>query len=281
MTANEDRGLKFVELIKDTELRDGPTLRAGTVGYCTGEESETHVRVQWLSFDPIVAHRHADMRLTTKHAWDAARNAERAADAKADAPLLDDALAAIEARAPTTTERIDTALAAIREKRARERLRWEREAAEWTDAEIAEHITDRFAPVEVPPCRVCGSALSIASAGGGPTVWACGGMEPDPADPERYRYAEGRTPADEHYSRSRWEDRRCGGDPAVMELLRRAETLRAHAAGESERVAAAVAAETERCRAVCDEISSDEGRNGLWRLGAQQCVERIVKAVPR
>lgn len=98
---------------------------------------------------------------------------------------------------------------------------YRREVNDWTDAELLAELTASYGPVEVPPCRVCGAALGLASAGAGPTVWACSGREPDPADPKRLRWSADRAPADEHYSRSRWEDNRCGGDERVMDLVRR------------------------------------------------------------
>ena len=56
--------------------------------------------------------------------------------------------------------------------------------------------------------------------GGRASVYACDGRIPDPSDPERLIFAEGRTIADKHYSRSRWEQRQMG-DHAVLEALKR------------------------------------------------------------
>lgn len=89
--------------------------------------------------------------------------------------------------------------------------------ARWA-AMLAE-LREQYGPVEVPPCRVCGGRLSIQSIGMGPTVWACDGYA---SEEERgQRYAQGRRPADDHYSRSRWEDHARGGDSRVIAVLDR------------------------------------------------------------
>ena len=93
---------------------------------------------------------------------------------------------------------------------------YEKRADEWPDGFLSEDLTRRYGPVEVPTCRVCGGELSVQSVGtGGPTVWGCSGTDDDG------RLLPDRRMADEHYSRSRWEDYRQGGDELVMELLRR------------------------------------------------------------
>lgn len=159
-------------------------------------------------------------------------------------------------------------VAALRAKRDRERLRWEREACDWTDAEIAEHVADRYVPPVVPPCRVCGEPLSITSAGSGPTWWACSGMEADPDNDSMLRWMEGRSCADEHYMHSRWEDRRAGGDDAVVELLRR---FQAERTTRDAVVAAAVGAETLRCIAVCDDACTKNDKH--WTKSAHTAVK--------
>lgn len=113
-------------------------------------------------------------------------------------------------------------------KQARRRevlARWDTPVAEWPLEWVTDHLRGTYGPVEVPPCRVCGRALSIASMGSGEaTKYACSGREPDPDRPGETRWTEGRTPADEHYGQSQWRDNRNGGDEVVMELLRRYET---------------------------------------------------------
>lgn len=117
-----------------------------------------------------------------------------------------------------------------RERDAFLRSLWRRptEPSDWPDEDLVEVILDRYAPSEVPPCRVCGRPLTISSIGGGePTRWGCSGLIPDPDNPGtpdksgKMIWAEGRTVADEHYSKSIWEDRRRGGDEVVIELLGR------------------------------------------------------------
>jgi len=94
---------------------------------------------------------------------------------------------------------------------------------ELTDEELVTILGANHARSEVPPCRVCGKPLTIQSCGGGrPTGWGCSGMEDDPEREGHSRMAEGRTLADEHYSRSTFEDCR-HPDPIVRELLRRFE----------------------------------------------------------
>lgn len=84
------------------------------------------------------------------------------------------------------------------------RALYDRAVETWTDAELAEIIEERFRPSEIPPCCVCGGALSLQAMGRGPNVWGC--------------VASG---DDAHYLRSRYEDPRRGGDPEVIDLLRR------------------------------------------------------------
>lgn len=98
-----------------------------------------------------------------------------------------------------------------------ERLKlYERDVADWSDAELLAELEQTYAATVVPPCRVCGGELSIQSIGGGmPTIWRCQGLDEDG------KRQEGRRIADEHYSKSTFEDRRAGGDSAVLELARR------------------------------------------------------------
>ncbi len=103
--------------------------------------------------------------------------------------------------------------------RHRHRKLLEREPSELTSAELHEVLRARYAPTEIPPCRICGKELSLAAAGCGPTVWACDGRA------EAGGWQEGRSAADEHYSQSRFEDHRRGGDDLVMELLARHEAI--------------------------------------------------------
>jgi len=114
--------------------------------------------------------------------------------------------------------------------------------ASWTDADLLACLRERYAADPVPPCRVCGGELSIASCGGGrPTEWACSTWEDDPDKPGELRRKDGRSIADAHYERSFWTQYR-GGDEAVLELVARVE--RAARAGD---LALAVA-DAARCR---------------------------------
>jgi hypothetical protein len=99
---------------------------------------------------------------------------------------------------------------------------WEKEYDDWTDAELLGMLTESYEPSAIPPCRVCGAELKVQSIGGGePTRYACDGRLPDPNDPEKTIWAQGRSFVDDHYSRSGYEDRRQGGDGRVMELVAR------------------------------------------------------------
>jgi|GEM_PF-6868534 len=93
--------------------------------------------------------------------------------------------------------------------------------AQLADADLCTVLRDRFTPDPVPPCPVCGGALSVASCGGGhATVYACSEWEEDPAKPHELRRKSDRGVADDHYIRSRWTAYR-SGDDHVLELLRR------------------------------------------------------------
>lgn len=96
-----------------------------------------------------------------------------------------------------------------------------REAKELNNEELIARLTQRYAPTEIPPCRVCGGELSIQAMGGGqPTEWACSGQKYD-ANDVWIGWQDGRTAADEHYRRSGFTDRRQGGDEDVIELIKR------------------------------------------------------------
>ena len=86
-----------------------------------------------------------------------------------------------------------------------------------------QQLKERYAPPEIPKCRVCGRELTVQSVGGGPTIWGCTGMIDDPTGERNWIYAEGRSCADEHYERSRWSDYRQGGDADVIALIDRFE----------------------------------------------------------
>lgn len=65
-------------------------------------------------------------------------------------------------------------------------------------------LRERYTAEPVPPCAVCGAPLSLQACGGGePSVWACDARAPE------------RRPADEHYCRSEFVQRRTG-DPDVV-----------------------------------------------------------------
>lgn len=96
-----------------------------------------------------------------------------------------------------------------------------KEPHEQTDGELAAELEASYTADPVPPCRVCGGKLSVASMGGGrATEWACDGMEPDPERPGCVRYKAGRSCADDHFGKSFWTQYRAG-DSRVLELVRR------------------------------------------------------------
>ena len=137
--------------------------------------------------------------------------------------------------------------------------------AEQTDQDLIAEVVARYTADPVPPCRVCGGALSIQSCGGGgnATVWGCSGMEDDPERPGYMRYMSGRRCADDHYSQSRWTQYR-GGDSDVIELARRFHALAARLSGM-----AAVRLECEQLgMAIVDHIADDGHRNALGGICA-------------
>lgn len=107
------------------------------------------------------------------------------------------------------------------EDRARERRLYEKDYCEWTDDDVVWMLTRRYTADEVPPCHICGGALSPQSMGGGrPTTWACDGREDDPDRPGHWRWQEGRGVVDDHYKQSYWTQHRTG-DGLVLDALRR------------------------------------------------------------
>jgi hypothetical protein len=95
------------------------------------------------------------------------------------------------------------------------------DVTKWTDAEIVTALVKRYRPTVIPPCRVCGGALSPQCLGDGPSIWACSHYEDDPDKPGYVRPKTGRSIADEHYDKSEFIDYRQGGDDIVIEAIRR------------------------------------------------------------
>lgn len=125
-------------------------------------------------------------------------------------------------------EQISAKLAELRRERARRDALYDVPKPEWSDDDLLSELRRSFEPDPIPPCRVCGRALSVARVGGGSaTLYACVGTEDDPDRPGYVRYLEGRKPGDEHYSNSQHDDYKCGGDTRVLELIRRYEAAKA------------------------------------------------------
>lgn len=61
----------------------------------------------------------------------------------------------------------------------------------YTVEELVSHLRDKYGDYTVPPCRVCGAPLSIASAGAGLTEYVCSAA----------RSVSGEL---EHYQKSKW-----------------------------------------------------------------------------
>ena len=96
------------------------------------------------------------------------------------------------------------------------------DVSQWSDADIVAALVKSYRESVIPPCRVCGAALSMQACGGGkPTVWACDGIEDIPGEEGRVRRQEGRSCADEHCVQSEYIDYRRGGDDAVIEAIKR------------------------------------------------------------
>jgi len=103
----------------------------------------------------------------------------------------------------------------------RERELANREPHELTTDELLELVRMQHTADEIPACRICGETLWIVRSGGG-RVWACSGLEDDPENAGRLRRRIGRSEADDHYARSKWEQYR-HTDPFVLELAIRYE----------------------------------------------------------
>lgn len=79
-----------------------------------------------------------------------------------------------------------------------------------TEEQVLKDLVERYAPPSVPPCRVCGALLEISACGGGkPTMYMCSNEGPGKGKPVDWG----------HLENSRWEDRRAGGDPRVIDLV--------------------------------------------------------------
>jgi hypothetical protein len=90
------------------------------------------------------------------------------------------------------------------------------ETRDWSDEELLAELHRSYDEPTIPPCRLCGAELGLASMGSGQaTVYACDGRNEDGS------WKPGRSAADEHYSRSQYEDLKSGGDERVIEALRR------------------------------------------------------------
>ena len=84
----------------------------------------------------------------------------------------------------------------------------------WSNAYLAEQLERGYATQTIPPCRICGGALSIGQIGGGlPTVYYCMAMAAAPQN--------GREKDWQHYGDSKWVEPRQTGDLRVLELVRR------------------------------------------------------------
>jgi hypothetical protein len=116
----------------------------------------------------------------------------------------------------------DEAFNRVREERRRIELLNRRLPDTLSDAELVDLLLNRFTEQVVPPCRICGSALSVASSGGGEaTKWACSGMTDDP---DKVVYLAGRKCGDDHYARSYFLQHQTGDD-RVLELVKRFRAL--------------------------------------------------------
>ena len=75
--------------------------------------------------------------------------------------------------------------------------------------DLVDVLRERYTEETVPPCRVCGSPLSVQRCGGGePTIWACDGIDENGSD--KLVCKEGRSFADDHYTKSRFTQYRMG-----------------------------------------------------------------------
>lgn len=74
--------------------------------------------------------------------------------------------------------------------------------------DLLDALRKRYTPLPVPPCRVCGKALNMASAGGGGApMYACGAA----------KHADG-TADLEHYERSQHKHLHSGDDEVIAAL---------------------------------------------------------------
>lgn len=106
--------------------------------------------------------------------------------------------------------------------RDRRKALYQEPVEKWPKEDLIRILEEAYKPSVIPPCRICGQPLTVSRIGGGePTVWACDGMEEDPENKGILKYKEGRSCADEHYAQSKYIDPRQGGDPRVIELIRR------------------------------------------------------------
>jgi len=130
---------------------------------------------------------------------------------------------------PINENTVAVALSAAAARAARQAL-YARPVTDWSDADLVAELVARYAPSAIPPCPVCGGALSLESTGGGePDRWACSIWEPDPVREGHNRIKAGRGETGRsgefgvsgHYARSQYIDQRHGGDAQVMDLLRR------------------------------------------------------------
>lgn len=100
------------------------------------------------------------------------------------------------------------------------------EGARSHEQPLAVRLRQRYSPSVIPRCRLCAGELSLERVGGGaPDLWACSPFEPDSVLTAQLRTKPGRGVADPHYSESRYEDPRGGGDVDVIALLDAARVL--------------------------------------------------------
>jgi hypothetical protein len=91
-------------------------------------------------------------------------------------------------------------------------------------ANLIAQLRAAYTAEPVPPCRVCGGALSVAECGyGRPTIWACSPTESDPENPGASRTKPGRgvgefDPRTGHYALSEHKQYRVG-DSRVLHML--------------------------------------------------------------
>lgn len=102
-----------------------------------------------------------------------------------------------------------------KEGRARRKRMMGQEIKDWSDEDLIHMLHHWYDPPVIPPCRVCGGKLAIQAMGGGqPTKYA-----------HQVHLPSGMIDWD-HYEKSGYEDRKQGGDEAVIELIKRYEGKR-------------------------------------------------------